>query len=80
LAILLLGIISFCIGVFNFWLSRDPRCPSDGWRLEKGPEAEESISLREFWEELKDVLSVPTFIIIVCQVNPRETGRQGKEV
>lgn len=70
LAILLLGIISFTTGVLNFWLSKDPRCPSDGLRLEKAEHAEESVNVQEFWQELKSVLSVPTFVIIVCQVGP----------
>ncbi len=73
LAILLLGVASFSIGLFNFWLSKDPRCPSDRLRLEKHADTQESISAREFWDELKSVLSVPTFIIIVCQVRHPQT-------
>lgn len=69
LAILLLGIASCLVGVLNWALARDPRCP--GNRLHQ--QARPSSTLKagpwpSVGKEIGGVLVIPTFVIIILQV------------
>ena len=69
-AFVILGVISGCIGVVNFFFSADPRCARGGAR----PDVElhkEEVSLASAVQGMRSVLCVPTFLIVVFQARPR---------
>ncbi len=68
-AFVILGAISACIGVVNFFFSADPRCPRGGARPESDAHKEE-VSLASAMAGMRSVLCVPTFLIVVFQVRP----------
>ena len=68
-AFVILGVISGCIGVVNFFFSADPRCARGGAR----PDVElhkEEVSLGAAVQGMRSVLCVPTFLIVVFQARP----------
>ncbi len=68
-AFVILGAISACIGVVNFFFSADPRCPRGDARPESDAHKEE-VSLASAMAGMRSVLCVPTFLIVVFQARP----------
>ena len=69
-AFVILGVISGCIGVVNFFFSADPRCMRGGARPDVDLHKEE-VSLASAVQGMRSVLCVPTFLIVVFQARPR---------
>jgi hypothetical protein len=70
-AILLLGIASCVVGVLNFGLARDPRCPGNRMRQEASSQraaAAKRGAQPGLGKEIGSVLIIPTFVIIILQV------------
>lgn len=59
------ALVSISIGVLNWVQARDPNFPLEGSVKTSQAAAP---SLKEVWREMKAVMSIPTFLIIVIQV------------
>lgn len=64
------GAVSLGIGCLNLAFAKDPRVTGKAERaaLPGQSEPEPELSLRELWAQIKGVVTVPTFLIIVLQV------------
>ncbi|KAK9845923.1 hypothetical protein WJX81_006083 [Elliptochloris bilobata] len=65
-AFVILGVISACIGVVNFFFSADPRCSRGGARPDTDLHKEE-VGFASAVQGMRSVLCVPTFLIVVFQ-------------
>lgn len=57
--------VSVLIGVLNWLQAHDPNYTQDGSSKLSGAAV---LSLRDIWRELKVVMSIPTFLLIIVQV------------
>ena len=73
---MILGVISGCIGVVNFFFSADPRCTRGGARPDSEADKEE-ISFSSALRGIRSVLCVPTFLIVVFQVRLKWPSKLG---
>ena len=60
------AIVSILIGLLNWGQAHDPNYTKDGnAKLSAAP----ALSLQEVWREMKVVMSVPTFLLIIMQMS-----------
>lgn len=57
--------VSILIGALNYLQAQDPNYTPDGSAKLSGAAV---LSLKEIWREMKVVMSVPTFLLIIMQV------------
>ena len=57
--------VSVLIGALNYFQAQDPNYTPDGSAKLNGASV---LSLKEIWREMKVVMSVPTFLLIIMQV------------
>jgi len=60
------ALVSVVIGVLNWLQAHDPNYTRDGSAKLGGAAV---LSLKEIWREMKVVMSVPTFLLIIMQVS-----------
>lgn len=63
---LTVGIVSFALGILNYFFAHDPRYAQDNKSVLK--EHQHSMSLRGALAEMKRIVVIPSFAIIILQV------------
>ena len=64
---LTVGIVSFALGILNYFFAHDPRYAQDNKSVLK--EHQHSMSLRGALAEMKRIVVIPSFAIIILQVS-----------
>jgi len=67
--------VSVLIGVLNWLQAHDPNYTQDGSTKLSGAAV---LGLRDIWREMKVVMSIPTFLLIIVQVTSHEVPCCGK--
>ncbi len=67
--------VSVLIGVLNWLQAHDPNYTQDGNTKLSGAAV---LGLRDIWREMKVVMSIPTFLLIIVQVTSHELPCCGK--
>lgn len=63
---LTVGIVSFALGILNYFFAHDPRYAQDNKSVLK--EHQHSMSFRGALAEMKRIVIIPSFAIIILQV------------
>ncbi len=69
--------VSILIGVLNWLQAHDPNYTQDGSTKLSGAA---ELGLKDIWREMKVVMSIPTFLLIIVQVISRKMPCCGKTI
>lgn len=69
--------VSILIGVLNWLQAHDPNYTQDGSTKLSGAAV---LGLKDIWREMKVVMSIPTFLLIIVQVISRKMPCCGKTI
>lgn len=71
LVFLSVGLVSITTGALNWLCAHDPNYTADGKAKLTGQGV---VGIKEIWQEMKLVMCVPTFLLIVMQVSIASLG------